>query len=180
MDKTRTKGTINITHEVHIQTHRRRSSVITRGLRAVAVGRHEEATCCRPPQIRSGDVFFSEKSQKESQLLVIFCHKNNRKALWGARHIWGSKNRCDFFTCVRRTQLQSHKNRDTWCTQLETTSLKSIFHKMLMYHPAAGLFQGIILVSVKLFVRNSGAGNGFANFMGTWKNAFFLQDKPCP
>ena len=35
-----------------------------------------------------------------------------------------------------------------------------------------------ILVSVKLFVRNSGAGNGCANFMGAWKNAFFLQEKP--
>ena len=29
-----------------------------------------------------------------------------------------------------------------------------------------------------MFVRNSGAGNGGANFMGTWKNAFFLQAKP--
>ena len=31
-----------------------------------------------------------------------------------------------------------------------------------------------ILVSVKF----SGAGNGCANFMGAWKNAFFLQEKP--
>ena len=30
----------------------------------------------------------------------------------------------------------------------------------------------------KMFVRNSGAGNGCANFMGTWKNALFLQEKP--
>ena len=30
-------------------------------------------------------------------------------------------------------------------------------------------FRKILLVSVKLFVRNSGAGNGCANFMGTWK-----------
>ena len=29
----------------------------------------------------------------------------------------------------------------------------------------------------KMFVRNSGAGNGRANFMGAWKNAFFLQEK---
>ena len=29
-------------------------------------------------------------------------------------------------------------------------------------------------------VRNSGAGNGCANLMDTWKNAFFLQEKPCP
>ena len=34
-----------------------------------------------------------------------------------------------------------------------------------------------ILVSVKLSARNSGAGNGCANFMGAWKNAFFLQEK---
>ena len=33
-------------------------------------------------------------------------------------------------------------------------------------------------MSVKLFVRNSGAGNGCANFMGAWKNVFFLQEKP--
>ena len=32
----------------------------------------------------------------------------------------------------------------------------------------------------KIRVRNSGAGNGCANFMDTWKNAFFLQEKPCP
>ena len=31
-----------------------------------------------------------------------------------------------------------------------------------------------------IFLRNSGAGNGCANFMGAWKNAFFLQEKPCP
>ena len=35
-----------------------------------------------------------------------------------------------------------------------------------------------ILLSVKFFVRNSGAGNACANFMGAWKNAFFLQEKP--
>ena len=28
----------------------------------------------------------------------------------------------------------------------------------------------------KILVRNSGAGNGCANFMDTWKNAFFLQE----
>ena len=28
----------------------------------------------------------------------------------------------------------------------------------------------------KICVRNSGAGNGCANFMDTWKNAFFLQE----
>ena len=31
-----------------------------------------------------------------------------------------------------------------------------------------------------MFARNSGAGNGCANFMGAWKNAFFLQEKPMP
>ena len=30
----------------------------------------------------------------------------------------------------------------------------------------------------KIVVRNSGAGNGCANFMGAWKNAFFLQEEP--
>ena len=32
----------------------------------------------------------------------------------------------------------------------------------------------------KIRVRNSGAGNGCANFMDAWKNASFLQEKPCP
>ena len=32
----------------------------------------------------------------------------------------------------------------------------------------------------KIRVRDSGAGNGCANFMDTWKNAFFLQENPCP
>ena len=35
-----------------------------------------------------------------------------------------------------------------------------------------------ILVSVIFLVRNSGAGNGCTNFMGAWKNALFLQEKP--
>ena len=30
----------------------------------------------------------------------------------------------------------------------------------------------------KIFVRNSGAGNGCVNFMDAWKNALFLQEKP--
>ena len=30
----------------------------------------------------------------------------------------------------------------------------------------------------KILVRNSGAGNGYTNFMGAWKNALFLQEKP--
>ena len=30
----------------------------------------------------------------------------------------------------------------------------------------------------KIRVRNSGAENGCANFMDTWKNALFLQEKP--
>ena len=30
----------------------------------------------------------------------------------------------------------------------------------------------------KIFVRNSGAGNGCVNFMDAWKNAFSLQEKP--
>ena len=29
----------------------------------------------------------------------------------------------------------------------------------------------------KIFVRNSGAGNGCVNFMDAWKNALFLQEK---
>ena len=32
----------------------------------------------------------------------------------------------------------------------------------------------------KIRVRNSGAGNGCANFMGAWKNALFLQENQCP
>ena len=32
-------------------------------------------------------------------------------------------------------------------------------------------------MSVKFSARNSGAGNGCANFMGAWKDAFFLQEK---
>ena len=32
----------------------------------------------------------------------------------------------------------------------------------------------------KIRVRNSGAGNGCANFMDTQKNAFLLQENPCP
>ena len=41
-------------------------------------------------------------------------------------------------------------------------------------------FAQIIFVSVKYFARNSGAGNGCANFMGAWKDVCFLQEIPCP
>ena len=43
-------------------------------------------------------------------------------------------------------------------------------------HPPFSLENKKILVSVKFFVHNSGAGNGCANFMGAWKNALFLQE----
>ena len=33
-------------------------------------------------------------------------------------------------------------------------------------------------MSVNLFARTSGAGNGCANLMGAWKNAFFLLENP--
>ena len=32
----------------------------------------------------------------------------------------------------------------------------------------------------KIFVRDSGAGNGCANFVGAWKHAFFLPENLCP
>ena len=32
-------------------------------------------------------------------------------------------------------------------------------------------------MSIKFSARKSGAGNGCANFMGAWKNAFSLQEK---
>ena len=32
----------------------------------------------------------------------------------------------------------------------------------------------------KIFVRNSGAGNGCVNFMDAWQTAFFLQEKKKP
>ena len=35
-----------------------------------------------------------------------------------------------------------------------------------------------ILVSVKCFALNSGAGNGLANFMGAWKNCVLSAGKP--
>ena len=38
-------------------------------------------------------------------------------------------------------------------------------------------FQKEILVSVEFSVRNSGAGNGCANFMGTWKNCVLSAGK---
>ena len=41
------------------------------------------------------------------------------------------------------------------------------------------LIRKILLVSVKFFVRNSGAGNGCANFMGAWKKcALSAGNKP--
>ena len=38
------------------------------------------------------------------------------------------------------------------------------------------IFSEEILVSMKLFARNSGPGNGCANFMGAWDFGFFLQE----
>ena len=49
--------------------------------------------------------------------------------------------------------------------------------------PLGGYFSGVGGWGVyKIRPRNSGAGSGCANFMGAWKNAFFLQEKksPCP
>ena len=48
------------------------------------------------------------------------------------------------------------------------------------FSPQVGENQKNPLSVRKIRVRNSGAGNGCANFMDTWKNAFFLQENPCP
>ena len=42
----------------------------------------------------------------------------------------------------------------------------------------AASIRKIVLVSVKLLVRNSGAGNGCANFMDAWKNCVLSAGKP--
>ena len=62
--------------------------------------------------------FFLEKSQKESQLLAIFRHKEKSQGSRGGGegHFWAQKS-LRFFTCVRRSQSQSQKHRDTWCNR---------------------------------------------------------------
>ena len=60
--------------------------------------------------------------------------------------------------------------------------------KIIQYDPLEGLDPHIFGPDFcqknprvrKIRVRDSGAGNGCANFMDTWKNAFFLQENPCP
>ena len=59
--------------------------------------------------------FFSSKNRKKNhkrlRLLVA------RKSLWGGKKtLLGPKNRCDFFTCVSKSQSQWQKSRDTWCS----------------------------------------------------------------
>ena len=61
----------------------------------------------------------------------------------------------------------------------EKNSLDSLFKEVgvFMGGPESHFFQKNPCVR-EIFVRNSGVGNGCANFMGAWKNAFFLQEKP--
>ena len=66
------------------------------------------------------------------------------------------------------------KNKEKKRSGLFLTS-ESHFHFLRFFFQLRKL-----LVSVKLFVRNSGAGNGCANFMDAWKNASVLQEKQCP
>ena len=49
------------------------------------------------------------------------------------------------------------------------------YELQLLWHTNPDFYQKNPRVR-KILVRNSGAGNGCANFMDTWKNAFFLQE----
>ena len=77
------------------------------------------------------------------------------------------------------SSLSSSAAKEGWDWK---TILNWIFHSVLK----AWCFQYCLsrlrkmLVSVIFFLRNSGAGNGCANVMGAWKNAFFLEEKPMP
>ena len=53
---------------------------------------------------------------------------------------------------------------------------RSAIHKKKRFSSGTLFFQKTPRVR-KICVRNSGAGNGRANCMGAWKNAFFLQEK---
>ena len=64
-------------------------------------------------------------------------------------------------------KLQSPVGKFWWCGLQNTWErLESLFQK----NPRVR----------KIRVRNSGAGNGCANFMDTWKKTFFLQENLCP
>ena len=57
----------------------------------------------------------------------------------------------------------------------------NIFPIFFLFRAGVVIFSGQIQKNPrvrKIFVRDSWAGNSCANFMGAWKNAFFLQEKP--
>ena len=113
---------------------------------------------CRQPNL-SGDAFFLEKSQKKSQSLAIFYCKEKSQGFLrgGGGHFWGRKLSCDLFSCMRKPQSQSQRNRDTWCTQSGTPHYSTScrlstqrFFQTWLFHmsPQSQAFDSIQLVQM--------------------------------
>ena len=90
-----------------------------------------------------------------------------------------------FFACTAWSQRRSSDSSERCAKDQKWPIRESRFAKIWGYFSEFG---GVsldrirkILVSVKMFARNSGAGNGCAIFLGAWKDCAFSAGKPpCP
>ena len=79
-------------------------------------------------QTAVGTLFSPKNCKNNRNRLRFFVAGKHRKSLWGGGGLfWGPRNRCEFFTYVRKSQSLSQKNRDTWCTQLFSATLSCNF-----------------------------------------------------
>ena len=81
-------------------------------------------------------------------------------------------------------QLHCHLLRYSGPLRVPVWTVKSdCTLRPVILRPVIHMFQVFVMRNQKnprvriIFFRNSEAGNGCANFMGAWKNAFFLQEK---
>ena len=68
-------------------------------------------------------IFFGKESSALEQggVCFLFPSQNGKALFWREGRFWDPKIHCVF--CVRKSQLQSQNNRDTWCTQRITGQL---------------------------------------------------------
>ena len=95
-----------------------------------------------------------------SSFPVSFCRQarktpERRRGIWILNSTWNDN---------------SHETKTLECSNSTSWGLKAVTAVKIQKIPRVH----------KIFCLHSGAGNGCANFMGAWKDALFLQEKPCP
>ena len=87
----------------------------------IAIANHRDflsQTSPSPATPKWGHFFHQKITKRIATACDFSSQEKSQGSLWGGRAFWGPKTSLRFFTCDRKSQSQSQKNRDTWCTQM--------------------------------------------------------------